>query len=212
MTKIMKRLMIYDLRLKNKNKINDVRLKKSIHKSLIVNLQSTQGGFTLVELLLYMGIFSILVGVLMQIFTAILATHFQSQASSSVDQDGSFIMSRITSDIHQASAIVLPTPGTTGTTLDLTINGIDEKYMLHNNSLCLSIGGTPCDTTNQMNSTNTQVSSISFKTIGNASSVSLPNPKRSVQVILTLTSSVVQTGGRKKTETFQTTVQIRPQP
>ena len=47
-----------------------------------------QKGFSLVELLLYMGLFSILLASLMQLFGAIIAVRLESEATSAVLQDG----------------------------------------------------------------------------------------------------------------------------
>src|SRR5260221_6706185 len=81
-------------------------MKKINHKPLL-----PEAGFTMVELLLYMGIFSILLVVLIQLFTSILSLHLEPQATSSVDQDGAAILSRLSYDIHKSASISSPTIG-----------------------------------------------------------------------------------------------------
>lgn len=166
-----------------------------------------QKGFTIVELLLYMGIFSILIVVMLQIFTMILSTHAESQATSNVDQDGSFILSRLTYDIHKASGITLPVVGTncTATKLNtsciLTVGG--KTYQMDGNgNLNLVVAGD----LQHLNSVNTEIESITFATLGNSAVI---NFKPSVEIEFTLKSKILQAGGRADTKTFHTTIGTR---
>src|SRR5690242_20616871 len=88
------------------------------------------GGFTLIELLIYMGIFSILLLILTKMFTAIIDVHLESQATSSVSQDGNYIMTRLSSDIRKAKTVVLPAPGTQDTQLHIKASGFDETFQI----------------------------------------------------------------------------------
>src|SRR5438094_795700 len=86
-------------------------------------------GFTLIEFLMYIGIFSILLVALFQLFTTILDIQSESQATSSVDEDGKFILSRLSYDIQRTNAIVTPASvGQQGSTLQLTIGGASYTY------------------------------------------------------------------------------------
>ncbi len=170
-----------------------------------------QPGFTVVELLLYMGIFSILLVVLMQIFTSILSVHAESQATSQVEQDGSYILARLTNDIHKASTIATPTLGTTGQTIHITGSGIDET--VSQNGTDLKLTNNTSSSSEFLNSANTNVT-VSFQTLGNVlSSTPAPTPaatvKYSVQIQLTVTSKIIQPGGIQQSKTFQTTIQTR---
>lgn len=176
-----------------------------IHNSkFIIQKSESEKGFTLVELLLYMGIFSILLVVLLQIFTSILSVHAESQATSSVNQDGSYIMARLSSDIRRASAVVIPTLGASSNSLHITGNAIDETYALNGGNLLLTDNST--STTDQLNSVDT-TANINFTTLGNGSIV--PNSKSTVRIVLTVTSKVVRVGSGLQTETFETTVGTR---
>lgn len=165
------------------------------------NLNS-QKGFTLVELLLYMGIFLILLVVLMQIFTSILSVHAESQATSTVSQDGGYIMTRLASDINHASTVTSPALGQTSNSLHIIGNALDETYILTGDKLLLTNNIT--NTTDQLNSINTGVQ-INFTTLGN----STVNSKVSVQMTLTVTSKTIRSGSGPQTETFRTTAGTR---
>ncbi len=166
----------------------------------------SQKGFTIVELLLYMGIFSILLVILLQIFTSILSLHTESQTTSSVDQDSSAIINRLTYDIHSASSISAPGLGTSCTwptlpSCQLTLGG-GTTYTMSGNNLMLTAGG---HTAGQLNSINTKITSITFTTLGNTAAGSKP----SMQIQFTLQSVQLREGGTATSQTFETTVATR---
>lgn len=179
--------------------------------------KNLQSGFTIVELLLYMGIFSMLLVVLLQLFSTILSSHAESQATSSVDQDGAYILARLTYDIRNSSDITFPallappnnsctaTPALT--TCHLSITGTVSQYSLDSSgNLNMTVGGTNFP----LNSTETSITSITFTTLGNPAVVGQnPNPKKSVQISFTLKSKTIRTGGQPQTQTFTTTVGTR---
>jgi len=157
-------------------------------------------GFTLVELLIYMGLLSIILVVLSQIFGSILDAQLESEATSSVHRDGRFILSKLTYDVHRANSIVLPASlGASSTSLQLDISGINT-YSLNNGNLELtdSLG------TNNLNSGDTIVSNLTFTRIGN----SVANAKNTVRIFYTVTSKVIRPKGLE-TKDFQTTIGIR---
>lgn len=65
-------------------------------------------GFTLVELIIVMGMTSIFVVVLTDIFVSLTATKIESESTAAVVEDGRFIMSRLAYDIERADAVVAP--------------------------------------------------------------------------------------------------------
>lgn len=179
-------------------------MRKTFNKNL-------QRGFTLVELLLYMGVFSILLVVLLELFGTILSTHVESQATSSVDQDGSFILSRLTYDIHNSSLVTNPTLGNscTATPIDTSckLELSATIYELNvdadgNVNLLLTANENPSE---QLNSKNTEMKEITFRTLGN----SVANAKPSVELQFTLKSKALRTGGQPQMQTFKTTVGTR---
>jgi len=167
-------------------------------------LKSEQG-FTMVEILLYMGIFSMLLVVLFQLFSAILSAHAESQATSSVNQDGSFIISRLAYDIHNASGITSPSVGAscnwpTVSSCQLALsNGTYGITSLGN--LTFTANGE----TYSLNGLNTKITDITFTTLGNAALGSKP----SVQIQFNLQSKIKRDAGVLQTQVFQTTVATR---
>lgn len=158
-------------------------------------------GFTMIEMLLCMGIFSILLIVLLQIFTAILSVHAQSQTTSAIDQEGNYLLSRMSYDIHQASHVPGSTLGTASSTIDITDDaGLNMTYSLDGKNINLKNNTTSY--TSPINGEDVTVTG-NFTTLGSASN------KLSVKISLILTSKVTRVGGLKSTRTFETTIQTR---
>ena len=170
-----------------------------MQKINMINIKPKQQGFTIVELLIYMGILSILLVVLVQIFTALVDLRLESEASSGVEQDGRFVLSRMIYDIHRAQGIAAPVNlGDTGSALDLVIGGQSYQYALQGTDLMLT---TPAGV-QKVNGYETDVSGLSFKRLGNDTG------KHSVQVTYTI-SSKTQVAGGAQTKTVTTTVGLR---
>ncbi|MBI2040458.1 prepilin-type N-terminal cleavage/methylation domain-containing protein [Candidatus Microgenomates bacterium] len=158
-------------------------------------------GFTLIELLLYMGLFSVLLIPLMQLFGSTIAVRLESEATSAVSQDGGYILTRLTNDIHDDSAIITPPLGSSGTSLHI-IGDNNYTYELDgDNNLTLTDNGT--GEKNALNSANTTVSNLNFKTLGNAGG------KNTVRVNLVVKSKVIRQGGINQTKSFTTTIGTR---
>lgn len=160
-------------------------------------------GFTMIEMLLCMGIFSILLIVLLQIFTSILSVHAQSQSNSSIDQEGNYLLSRLSYDIHKAAGITSPSLGNSAQ--ELTIDGKTYKVIGDN----LFVSDASGDT--QLNGVYSKIiiDNNSFTVLGNPATPSNPHPKTAVRIILKIESKINRPGGQKDTKTFETTVQTR---
>lgn len=117
----------------------------------------------MIELLMYMGLLSILVGVLSTLFVTILETQVESSATSSVDQDGRYVLARMNYDMHQAQQIVSPSsPGQTASTLQIKVNSINYTYSVNNGNLQLTIASQASN----LNSTLSTISNVTFQRIG----------------------------------------------
>jgi type II secretory pathway pseudopilin PulG len=103
-------------------------------KNLRFKNSNFEKGFTLVELIIYMGLLSGFLLILTSLFTAILDTRISTQAVSSVEQDGRFILSRLAFDINRASSILVPN----AQSLVLTINGQSYTYSVNSSKLQLA--------------------------------------------------------------------------
>lgn len=156
-------------------------------------------GFTLLELLLYMGILSILLLVFMQIFTSSIDVQQESESASSVSQDAEFILQRLTYDIQRSNTVTVPAVlGGESNSLQIVIDGVNYTYTVSNDDLLLAndIG------TDSLNSFDTIVSNLIFKRLGG------DKGKNSIVVTFTLTSKIVRQAG-VKAKNFQTTIGLR---
>jgi type II secretory pathway pseudopilin PulG len=154
-------------------------------------------GFTLIELVLYMGLMSILVGVLGSVFATIVDVQLETEATSSVDQDGRYILSKLLYDVKTATAIGTPgSAGVTSSTLQMTVNSVSYTYSLDSggNLQVLNNFGT-----NILNSYDSQISNLSFQRIGNGGS------NDTIKTSFTVTSRTQRKSG-PESRTFQTTL------
>lgn len=148
-----------------------------------------QTGFTLIELILYIGLLSSLIVVMSQIFIAILNVKIESGSVSVVQQDGTYIASRIAYDVHRASKILSPLVGQTGSVLSLDIveNGVDKtyQYSVSGSALVLSDG----TNTDVLEGSRSAISQFSVTRTGNSATIA--NAKDTVDISFTITSNYV---------------------
>ena len=162
-------------------------------------MNKNKKGYTLIELLIFMGMISILLVVLTEVFGSILDVRRESESISSVEQDGNFLLNRFMYDIPRATSINRPsTVGATDATLDITIGGGSFIYALNTGNLELTAIGS----TKQLNSQNTSISNLSFRLIGNG------DQKDTIQLSYTVTSKIQRTSG-PESKSYQTTVGLR---
>lgn len=154
-------------------------------------------GFSLIELVISTGVLFILVGVMTTLFGQILDVQLESKATSSVDQNGRFIMARLTYDLQSASEIVTPEdPGDETDTLQITIDAVDSVYSLDSGGNLLLTRNTQSD---QLNSEAVTISDLSFTRIGN------DDTNDTIRVGFTVTSNIDQPAGQEQ-RSFQTTL------
>lgn len=151
-------------------------------------------GFTLVEMLLYMGLLSMFLVVLTGIFFSIIDVQLSSQATSVVQQDGQYLLVKLAADIQRADSITTPLNlGDTSTSLDLVISGVNHNYALNNGRLEL----TDDMGSYSMSSDGVSVSQLSFQRLGNVGGINT----------IKFGFTMDQTGTR--TRNFQTTIGLR---
>lgn len=173
-----------------------------IHK--LYKIKNKSQGFTLLELILYLGIFSILTVVLFQLFTSIIDTQLESQSTSSVLQDGQYILNRFNYDIKQTNNIISPPIGSESATLQLIIGSDTYEYTLANGNITIATVG--AEASDQLNSINTNVSDLSFTHLGDTQGGNTDT----ITISFTLNSNILRPGG-PQSENFKTTLGIRPQ-
>ncbi|MBI2405012.1 hypothetical protein HYV22_02430 [Candidatus Gottesmanbacteria bacterium] len=143
-------------------------------------------GFTIVEMLLYMGLLSGFLVILTSIFLSALDVSSESQTFSRMEEDGRYILARLTYDIARSQAVTIPTTlGTPANSLQLTIGGESVIYGISGTNLTIASGSE----TNILNSFGSYVSGFTVVRLGN------PGGKESVTVDVTLTSATQRPSG-----------------
>lgn len=156
-------------------------------------------GFSLVELLIYIGLLAILMAILTRIFTGIVDVQLSSEATGSVEEDSRYIYTRLAYDVGRTDSVVTPANlGDQSSSLTLLINGIVNTYSLSGTNLMLANdqGASP------LNSMNTGISNVSFQLLGNTGG------EKSVQIKYTITSTTQQANG-PDTKSIETTIALR---
>lgn len=74
-------------------------------------------GFTLIEMLLYMGLSAIILTSLTEVFVLIGRLRLESQSFSASEQDGIYLLSRFAYDLGRSSSISIPSLGGQGVVL-----------------------------------------------------------------------------------------------
>ncbi len=156
-------------------------------------------GFTLIELVLYMGILAMLLTVLSSMFSSVVSTQIASKATSSVDQVGRYLLAKLSYDSRSSSAILIPaTPGANTNTLQITRNSINYTYSLDSNNNLQVINNSTGEA-NLLNGYDTQVTNLQFFRIGSGANTD------TVQVMFTIRSRIIQANGQES-RNFQTTL------
>ena len=173
----------------------------NIFKKLKNQFNSTlnQKGLSIVEMLIYMGLLSIMLIVLTDMFVSVLNLKADLNATSFNEQDGRFIMARLSQDINNSQSITTPnTPGSTTSNLVIVKNGVTHTFALNGTDLQL----TNTSGTFNLNSSETNITNLTFKRIGNGN-------RDTIQIKYTVESKTIRSGNRTESINFQTTVGIR---
>ncbi len=160
-------------------------------------------GFTLVEMLIYMGLLTIFLAVIGTIFFSIIDLQLESQATSSVSESGRYLLSRISYDVHRAQSITTPaSPGLSSPSLVLSIGGVTYTYA--------EVAGTPAflqltagGLVDALTGSDAQISNFSATRVGNASG------KNSLKVSFTLESVTTSLSQKHETKDYSTTITLR---
>lgn len=149
-------------------------------------------GFTLVELIIYIALLSAFLLVLTNVFVTILRVRNESQASSSVEQDGRFILNRLSYDINRATNATVTSPDT----MTLIIGGQNHTYSVNSSKLQLvSPSGTDF-----LNGSLSTVSNLTFQEVANTGGL-----EETIKLQFTLESTTLK-GISRETRSFSTTI------
>ena len=95
---------------------------------------SSETGFTLIETVIYIALFSIITSFVMVVFYQMLGGRDQHRNRAEVDQEANFMMQKMLWALTGASAINQPTGGATSSALSV------NKYGYANNPVVFSVG------------------------------------------------------------------------
>lgn len=144
--------------------------------------------------------------ILSEIFISIVQLQLSSSSQGSVEQNGAFILSRITYDIRRSSSITAPSLGATVATFSAVVsdsgNDVPYAYEIQNENLILTVGSS----VTQVNSRDTRISDFSVKKIGNSGQAA--SAKDTVQISFTVHSRGVVSASLKE-RMYQTVVSLR---
>jgi type II secretory pathway pseudopilin PulG len=164
-------------------------------------MNKSNKGFSIIELLVYMGIFIALLTVTLQMFSSIFDLQVESEATSAVAGDSKYIMNRFTYDLNRADSVVIPSAqGSTDDELEIVVGGQTLNYSLINGNLILE--NETQSTTDQINSSETSVSNVSFLRLNGGDNNDV------VQMTFTLTSKAIRRSG-EQVVTYKTSAGLR---
>jgi hypothetical protein len=149
-----------------------------------------KSGVTVVEILLYLGLMSIFMIVLVDVFVAGVNFRLESESASTIQSDSQFILTKLMNDVANSDTL-----NVSGNSLILS----SGTYSLVDGNLILEAGGIP----NRLNSLDTSLTSLSFTRLGNVGG------KPTVQVSFDIESNITKRGNVNETRSYQTALGIR---
>jgi type II secretory pathway pseudopilin PulG len=157
-------------------------------------------GFTLIEMLIYMGLVAAFLVILSSLFTAILETQLDTQSRSALDQGGQYLLNRLSYDIRRADSVTVPASiGNTGQQLTLMIDGVAYSYFLANQKVQLTVGSS----TYTITPFDLLISGFTVVRRGNSSG------KPVIDISLSLTSLTTSLSEQPQIKDLNTSFQIR---
>ena len=165
-----------------------------------------QEGVSLIELLLYFALLSIVLLIAIDLMIRSGEFSLESSAKNNIQADGSFMTHRLSYDIHRSTAISTPAAlGDAGSTLVLTIGGETHTYTLLGQSLQYTKQTPPPGASTQtgnLNSDLTKINSITFQRLGNVGG------KPTIKITFEI-EDIQGEKGKLVKNTFETAVGIR---
>jgi len=146
-------------------------------------------GYTLIELSLFMGLFSIILVVLTTLFSELVQKQLEMQSMSDVETDNAYILSRLQYDLGRADQVMTPAnSGSTTNQLVFEVDGIIYTYQLNGDVLELAGNGEAL----QMNNSRTQISGMTFQRLGN------PSGNPSIKIHIDIISKTLESAGPRQ--------------
>ncbi len=149
-------------------------------------MKKNEKGLTIIETLLYMGLFAILLTVFTQVFVSMLETQLASESFSYISGDSKFIEQKITNLLRESDSIVSPTVGNSSGTLQVVANSITYTVSISDTNLVLNDGTGSYN----INSENTTIDSFTATNSGD----------EILEVGIQVTSNVIKEGVQDESE------------
>lgn len=109
-------------------------LRSANPKNAIGFQKKHQSGFTVIELLMYLGLYSILIVVITQLFLTLIESRTEAENLTMLQQESRYITQRLIYDIRRAQSVTLPVQvGDSGNQLELNIDGETFRYQVNVN-------------------------------------------------------------------------------
>lgn len=159
----------------------------------------SDSGFSLVELLLYMGLSMILLVIISGLFISVLNIRNESTKTSSLEREGRYVLARLSYDIYSAQDIIEPALiGETSTTLQLIKNSELFTYRIIDDKLYLI----DASGSHLLSGEGVNVTSFNITRLGN------DGGKNAVEILLTTQSQNVSEG-KTESRDYQAVLAIR---
>lgn len=155
-------------------------------------------GFSLVELIIYMGLMTTFLVVLLDVFTTSLSTRLSSEATSVLAMDSRFIFSKLAYDIQNADSVLLPATGSSGTTLRLVKNSVTYTYSSSSGKLVVDDGSGGVS----LNGSDTDLTGLIFQNVGATGTEPM------IKYSVTLRSNI-ELPGSDRFQTIDSTIGLR---
>lgn len=155
--------------------------------------KNSQSGMTLVEMLIYMAILSTILLTITQLFFATLDVGLESAANSNVQQDGRYLLARMSYDIRRADVVTSPALGVSASELRFQADGQNYTYSMNVDALEF----TEPSYSGRLNSSETALSELLFERIGNTIKINFK------------VTSLAQASSGVEEQVFSTTVRMK---
>lgn len=162
-------------------------------------------GFTLIEIMVYLGLFAIIFGGAIAAAYSVFETNGHNLTKIMVQEEGDFLIAKINWALSGVSSVTLPAAGSGGPMLSVSKwnppSGNPIVISVSGINTTISEGGNPPEV---LNNTNTQISNVNF--VHTAASGDGINPE-SVEARFTVSSRTP--GGSSVSEDFSSTNYVR---
>lgn len=148
-----------------------------------ISSKQSEKGTTLIELLLYIGLISLLLTVAVNLFLDLGEFNLAATSQQNINNEANLIVARLTYDIHQATSISSPANlGDSSSVLIFNAGTDTHTYSLTSGNLQYQSTSSATQSAS-VNSNRVSVTALSFSRVGN------PNGKPTIEVNFTLQNS-----------------------